>query len=139
MKKIAVIDGLGGGLGSQIVSGINNVITGREIEIIALGTNSGATTRMIKAGADKGATGTNAIKVMAGQVDIIVGPIGIMIPDSMLGEISPFIVSALVASGARKVLLPIQQTHLTLVGLRQLPMKDLIQEAVKKVEEFLAD
>ena len=99
--KIAVIDGLGGGLGSQIVSSLKKELT-NETELIALGTNARATSNMIENGADHGATGENAVKVTTSMVDIIVGPLGIIIPNSMYGEITPVIAEAIADSEAKK-------------------------------------
>lgn len=113
---IAVVDGLGGGLGAQIVERLRRAL-GDGVEIVALGTNAIATERMVKAGADRGATGENAVVFNIARVDAVVGPIGIAIPNSMLGEISARVANAIVLSQAAKLLLPVEQPHLTIVGL----------------------
>lgn len=97
MKTILIIDGQGGMLGKQMVEAVKRLQA--DGEIIAVGTNSIATANMLKAGADRGATGENAVIVAARSADIIVGPIGIVIADSLLGEITPKMAVALGQSG----------------------------------------
>ena len=84
---VAVIDGLGGGIGAQIVGQLRQALPGQDI--LALGTNAGATERMLKAGASRGASGENAIRVCAPQAGLIVAPIGVVVPNLMLGEVTP--------------------------------------------------
>lgn len=134
--KIAVVDGLGGGLGAQIVEALR-LRLGPDQEILALATNSRAAERMIKAGARRGASGENALSHMSGLVDIIVGPIGIVIPHSMMGEISPGMAEAIASSQARLVLLPLAYDHFTLAGMPELGLSHLIAEAVRIVAESL--
>ncbi len=129
---VAVIDGLGGGIGAQIVEQLVSKRNGKLL-IWALGANASATQRMVNAGADKGASGENAIKVSVGNADYILGPIGIILNDSMMGEISPVMVSAIFASPAKKILIPIAQSHIALVGMSNKPLADLISEAVTQV------
>ena len=132
---VVVIDGLGGGIGSQLVGQIkDNLPSGSEV--LALGTNSAVTQAMIKAGAQRGATGENAIRVMAGQADVILGPLGIIIPDAMMGEITVTMAEAIVASPARKLLLPVAQPHVELVGLMPQPLGALIRAADKRLAEM---
>ena len=111
---VAVIDGLGGGIGSQLVSQLKAVLLPGS-EVIALGTNSAATEAMIRAGLI-GATGENAIRVMVAQADVILGPLGIIIPDAMMGEITVAMAEAVVASPAKKLLLPVTQPHVSWWG-----------------------
>ena len=127
--KIAVIDGLGGGIGTQIVAHLKREL-GDAAEIIALGTNSTATDRMVRAGAHRGATGENAIRVMTGQVDIVVAPLGVVLPDAMMGEITPGVAAAVFGCKAEKILIPIVQQHFTLAGYEPKPVAALIAEAV---------
>jgi hypothetical protein len=129
-----VIDGLGGGIGVQLVSKLRE-ISGAQTEIIALGTNATATERMLKAGAHRGATGENAICVTARKADIILGPIGIVIPDSMMGEITGKIANAVLTSPAERILLPLQNEHFVLAGLEQITLAKAIDKAVELFAE----
>ena len=132
--KIAVIDGLGGGLGSQIINNVKDILN-KSIEIIALGANSEATSRMINEGANRGATGENAIKFTVKKVDIILGPIGIIVPNSMSGEITPAIAEAVASCSAEKYLIGIRQSHFKLIGLKDNSINDLIDDLMEELEE----
>lgn len=134
MKRIAVIDGMGGGIGSQLITQLRNELK-NQMEIIALGTNSTATASMLKSGADKGATGENAIKVNAARVDIVMGPLGIVLPDSLMGEITATMVHSIISSPCRKILLPINQSHVEIIGLENRPINNIIRDAVKYIKE----
>jgi len=136
MIKIAVIDGQGGGIGSVLVKKMREEF-GDSVEITALGTNAVATTAMMKAGADKGASGENAIVWNAGKADIITGPISIMLPNSMLGELTPVMASALSSSPARKVLLPLNQEHLDIIGIVKEPLPHLADALVRRLKELM--
>ena len=103
--KVLVIDGQGGGLGRQVVSAIKANFP--DYEVIAIGTNSIATAAMLKAGADKSATGENPVVVCSKSADVIIGPIGIVIADSMLGEITEKMAVAVAKSRARRILVPV--------------------------------
>ena len=131
-KKIVVIDGQGGKMGQMTIEQIKtNQIN---CKIFALGTNSIATANMLKAGADCGATGENPIIVNARDADIIIGPIGIVIADSLLGEVTPAIATAVGQSKAEKILLPINRCNTTVVGIQNLPISDLIAAAVEHIK-----
>lgn len=132
--RIAVIDGMGGGIGAQIVSLLKQEI-GDRAEIIALGTNASATDRMVRAGADRGASGENAIRVSVVSADIILGPIGIVIPDSMMGEVTALTAQAVFSSRAEKFLIPLAQQHFTIVGFESKPVGTLIAQTVQMVKE----
>jgi len=129
MKRIVVIDGMGGGIGVQLVSRLKEVL-GDRAEIIALGTNGVATERMIRAGAHRGAAGENAIRVSAALGDIITGPLGIVIPNSLMGEITAAITEAILAAPGERVLLPLAQEHFYIPGLEKLPLAKLTAQAV---------
>lgn len=135
--KIAVIDGLGGGLGCQIIENLKKEIINDRVEIIALGTNSGATSNMLKSGAQRGATGENAIRVTTRDVDIIAGPIGIIIPNSMMGEITTAIAEAVFDSSARKFVLANNQPHVELVGIEEQPVNMLVRKLVFRIKEYI--
>lgn len=136
MLKIAVIDGMGGGIGSQLVVQLRQDL-GQEPDILALGTNSTATTAMVKAGANRGATGENAIRVGLNQVDCLIGPIGIVIPDALMGEINATIARTIVSSPCRKILLPVNQPHIELLGLENKPLNHMIREAAGRIGDML--
>ncbi len=130
--RIAVIDGQGGGMGRTIVEKLKSKYADA-IDIIALGTNALATATMLKAGADEGATGENAIVYNSSKADIIVGPIGIIAANSMLGELTPAMASAIAESPARKVLIPMNKCNIQVIGVAEAPLLQYIDEAVKMV------
>ena len=136
--KLAVIDGQGGGIGATIIKGIRQAI-GQEVEILALGTNSAATTRMMKAGANKGATGENAIARSSARVDLIIGPIGIIMANAMMGEVSPTMAAAITSSSALKILIPLTQENVILVGASEDPLPHLVEKAIEKIKELYGD
>ncbi|GMO53055.1 MAG: DUF3842 family protein [Treponemataceae bacterium] len=126
--RIAVIDGMGGGIGAELCGRLKE-LCGQGNELIALGTNSIATDRMIKAGAQRGATGENAIRVMSALSDIIAGPIGIIIADSMMGEITARMAEAVLRAPAKRVLIPLQNEHIYIAGLGKDNLAKLIDDA----------
>ena len=132
MKKIVVIDGQGGKIGSLLVSRLK--VEAKQVEIYAIGTNSIATSAMIKAGADFGATGENPVLVNCRDADIIVGPVGIVVADSLIGEITPAMAAAVGQSGAQKVLLPVNRCNNHIVGIRDLPVSELIEAAIAYIK-----
>ena len=134
MKKLVVIDGQGGRIGSLLVGRLK-AETG-PYEIYAIGTNSIATSVMMKAGADFGATGENPIVVNCRDADVIVGPIGIISADSLLGEITPAIAVAVGQSAAQKVLLPINRCNNYIVGVRDEPVSGLIDTAIAYIRSI---
>lgn len=130
-KTIAVIDGKGGGLGRSICEVLSR---NNAYNIIALGTNSAATSNMLKGGAADGATGENAISIMADKVDIIIGPISILSANSMMGEITEKMAFSISKSKAEKVLLPLQRCSLNVVGVDDMTIKEMIS----KLEETIS-
>ncbi|GAA0710532.1 DUF3842 family protein [Paraclostridium ghonii] len=131
---IAVIDGMGGGIGSQVVSALRDELPSY-IEIYALGTNSIATSAMMKAHANKGATGENAIVVSTKKASIVVGPVSVVIPNSMMGEVTSRISETISDSEALKILLPIMPDNVEMVGLEGKPLSLLIKDAVKVIKK----
>lgn len=109
--KIGVLDGQGGGIGSTVIKKLREEF-GEKVEVIALGTNSMATAQMMKARANKGATGENAIVQTAPKMDIIIGPIGIVLAQSMMGEVTPAIARAVAESAGLKFLIPLPRKKL---------------------------
>ncbi|MDL1966363.1 MAG: DUF3842 family protein [Candidatus Desulfofervidus auxilii] len=128
--RVGVVDGYGGGIGSTIVKKIKEYFS-EDVEIIALGTNAIATSQMMKAGANKGATGENAIVCNVQQVDVIIGSLGIVFAHGMMGEVTPKISEAIAASSALKVLLPLTQENAKIVGVVEEPLPHLVERAVK--------
>ena len=133
---IVVIDAQGGGIGKQLVAAIKKEIQSPDVEVLAVGTNSLATSAMLKAGADHGATGENAVKVGCRRADLIVGPVGIAIADALWGEITPAMALAVGQSAARRLLLPMNHCENIVVGVRDLNLSALVQEAVECAQEF---
>lgn len=132
--KVLVIDGQGGGLGRQLVSALAAACP--EAELTAVGTNSLAANAMLKAGASRAATGENAVVVNCRHADVIVGPIGIVIADALLGEITPAMAAAVCQSGARRVLVPINHCENYVVGVPDQPISQLVAAAAQKVKEL---
>ena len=130
-----VIDGQGGGIGSAIIKGLREDIRD-DMEIFAFGTNSIATSRMMKAGANKGATGENAIVHTCPKVDIIFGPLSILMPNAMMGEVTPKMTQAICSCEAKKILIPLIQERVTLVGMTREPLPHLVNQAVKLIKEL---
>lgn len=135
--RIAVIDGQGGGMGKAIVEKLRSEF-GEEIEIIALGTNALATSFMLKAGASEGASGENAIIFNSSRVDTIMGPIGIIAANSMLGELTPEMARAIAESHARKILIPINKCNIQVAGGRNMPFLNYIEDAILQIREIIS-
>ena len=131
--RIAVIDGQGGGIGKHIVEQLRKKMP--ELDILALGTNALATGAMVRAGATEGASGESAICYNVDRVDMIVGSLAIMMVHGLLGEITATIATAISASKADKILLPIQRGNILLVGIQRTPLPHQIEALVTEVEE----
>lgn len=125
--KILVIDGQGGGVGKSLIAALKREMPTQPL--IALGTNTQATAAMLKAGADQGATGENAIRYQCKSADIIVGVTGLLNANAMLGEVSPAIAMAISLSEAQKVLVPLERCGLYVAGVGQQRLDSLIREA----------
>lgn len=130
MKKIGVIDGQGGGIGSAVIKKLKERL-GETVHIIALGTNAIATAQMLKAGANSGASGENAIIQTSRKVDLIIGPVGIILSNAMMGEMTPLMAEAVASSPARKILLPLTQENIEVVGITPAPLPHLIESLVE--------
>lgn len=133
--NIAVIDGQGGKIGQMIVTAIQK--EGISCSIRVIGTNSIATAAMMKAGANEGATGENPVIVACRQADVIIGPIGILAADGLLGEITPAMAAAIGASSATKLLLPLNQCRNIVVGTQSMSISKLIEETVSALKKLL--
>lgn len=130
--KILVIDAQGGGIGKQVVAAIKREQS--HIEITAVGTNSTATTAMLKAGADHAATGENAVVVGCRTADVIIGSIGIVIADAMFGEVTPTMAIAVGQSRAKRLLIPVSHCDNIIVGISDLSVGSLIEEVLKEIK-----
>lgn len=135
--NIAVVDGQGGGIGSAIVDKVKRAFP--DIEVIALGTNSTATGQMLKAGADEGATGENAIIHNMDHVDVVMGVIGILNANAMMGELSPAMAAAIGGSHTYKILLPINRCHIQVVSVENLSVGEHVDNAVKALGEYIRE
>lgn len=133
--KITVIDGQGGRIGRTVIEQLKE--KHGELELYAIGTNSIATSAMLKAGADYGATGENAVIVNAADSDIIIGPIGIVFANALLGEITPAIATAIGASKAYKILIPVNRCNHYVVGCTEASTSEYIKLAINKIESML--
>ena len=131
--NILIIDAQGGGIGKQLVAAIKQSIPGAVIT--AVGTNSAATSAMLKAGADHAATGENAVIVGCRKADIIVGPIGIVIADSLLGEVTPAMALAVGQSTVKRILIPVNLCNNIVIGVPELGVGRLIQNAVEEIKK----
>lgn len=132
--KVLIIDAQGGGIGKQIVTAIKREMP--QIEITAVGTNSIATTAMLKAGADHAATGENVVVVGCRKADVIIGPIGIVIADAMFGEVTPAMALAVGQSNARRLLIPVNHCDNRIVGISDLSIGQLIDAVLKEIKEY---
>jgi hypothetical protein len=137
-KTIIVIDGMGGGIGAGLIGKIREIDHPGGLEIIALGTNGAAAERMVKAGAHRGASGENAIRVSARLGDFILGPIGIVISNSLMGELSPVMAQTILEAPGEKILLPLENDHFYLAGLEIPPLAKMMERAVDRLKSRLA-
>lgn len=135
---IAVIDGQGGRMGALLVESMRRAGLGAPHRVLAIGTNALATSAMLKAGADQGATGANPVIVACRTADLIVGPIGILMADALLGEITPGMAVAVGRSPATKLLLPVNQCSSIVAGTQQLTLAQLIDSAVAQIAALAA-
>lgn len=134
--RIAVVDGQGGGIGKLIVEKLHNAFN-NEITVMALGTNALATSLMLKAGANEGASGENAISFNSSKVDIIIGTIGIVCANSMLGELTPIMARAISESLAIKILIPLNRCNILIAGTKNEPLPHYIDEVINMVGNIL--
>lgn len=133
--KIVIIDGQGGRLGQLLVDCIKN--ENLNCDIYVIGTNSIATSAMLKAGADYGATGENPVVVACRDADVIIGPIGIISADSLFGEITPNMAVAVGQSRALKLLLPVSHCNNQVIGVKSITMNDMVKETVERLKKLI--
>ena len=137
---IAIIDGQGGGIGSHIIEKLQKNLPDvslEKIEIIAVGTNAIATSLMIKAGANKAASGENSIIHVSELADIIIGSWAIIVPNSMLGELTPKMAEAISRSRAKKLLIPLPQQGIELIGVIPEPFPHMIDKLIDRIKRIL--
>jgi len=136
--KIAVIDSMGGSIGNQIITQLRQNF-GQELEIFALGTNAIATSNMLKAKANRGATGENAIKVTIEDEDVnlIFAPISVIIANSMMGEITPAIAESIRKFSKKKIFIPLCNPPLNILGVEKKPLPQLIDEGIEIIKEMI--
>ena len=133
---ICVIDGQGGGIGATIIKLVRQAY-GESVEIIALGTNAIATVQMLKAGANRGASGENAICKILPKMDAVLGPVSISWPNAMLGEVTGRIAEAVMTCTAGKILIPLHQESTVIVGIVNEPLPHLVELLVAKIKEVI--
>jgi hypothetical protein len=139
MKRFCVIDGQGGGIGALIVKKLRERF-GETVEILAIGTNAIATSQMMKSGANRGATGENPVVRTVGEVDLILGPVAVMWPNAMLGELTLAMAEAIASSPAAKILIPLHQEKVVIVGASKEPLPHLVDMVISKhLKEVLND
>ena len=135
-KSIAVIDGQGGGIGSAMIKRLRETFA-EEVEVIALGTNAMATGAMLKAGANKGASGENAIVQTVKKVDVIIGTTAIVLANSMMGELTPKMAEAIASSTATKCLVPLKMPEVEIIGAAKEPLPHLVDQLMKRIQEII--
>ena len=133
--RVLIIDGQGGKIGASLIAALRDC--NAQCEIVAVGTNTMASAAMMKAGADKSATGENPIVVMSARADIIAGPMGIIAANSLLGEITPRAALAVSESEAKKILIPMNKCHIAVAGIKELTISEYIECAVRMICELL--
>ena len=133
--EILVVDGQGGRVGQQLVRAITTRYP--QLKVFAVGTNTMATSAMLKGGAVQGATGENALLVACRKADVILGPLGIVIADALLGEISPAMALAVGQSRAKKILIPMNQCDNIVAGVAELPVGKLLDSALVELDKLL--
>ena len=137
MKRVLIVDAQGGGLGKQLILKIRREIP--DVHITAVGTNVAATTAMMKAGADEAATGENAVRDYKKKADYIVGPIGIVSADAMLGEITSEVARAVSQADAKRILIPFSNCDNFIAGVSDFSTGQLVDEAVNHLKKILSD
>ncbi len=133
--NILVMDAQGGGIGKQVVTAVRTRFP--DVTITAVGTNAAATTAMLRAGADEGATGENAAVVCCRRADVIIGPVGIVIADAMLGEVTPRMAVAVGQSAAKRILIPVNHCTNFIAGVADLSVGRLVDSVVVELEKTI--
>lgn len=126
--RILIIDGQGGKIGRSIAEAVLKELPGVEVDLI--GTNAIATANMLKSGAKNAATGENPVVVMAPRADVIIGPVGIAVADSMMGEVTPKMAVAVGQSRAKKILIPMNRCDIMISGVGELPLSEMVRRVI---------
>jgi hypothetical protein len=134
-RTIAVIDGQGGGIGSVIIKRLREAL-GEEVEVIGLGTNAMATGAMLKAGANRGASGENAIVQTVKTMEFVTGAVGIVLANAMMGELTPKMAEAVASSPAVKFLIPLKTPDVEIIGVPREPLPHLVDQLIKRIQEI---
>ena len=134
--NILVIDAQGGGIGRQVVSAVKGAWP--QATVTAVGANSSAASAMLKAGADQAATGENAVVVCSRKADVIIGPVGIVIADSLLGEITPRMAAAVGQSPAKRILIPVNHCDNIIIGVPDLILSNLIAGVLEELRALFS-
>jgi NADP-dependent 3-hydroxy acid dehydrogenase YdfG len=134
-KAVAVVDGQGGGIGAAVIKQLREALA-EDVEIICLGTNAMATGSMLKAGANRGASGENAIAQTVKTVDIVIGTAGIVMANSMMGELTPRMAEAIASASATKCLLPLRMPDVEMIGAPREPLPHLVDQLVRRIQEI---
>lgn len=137
MNKLLIIDGQGGGIGKVLIEQLKQAYPA--LHITAVGTNTMATAAMMRAGADAHATGENAVVVCTARAELIAGPVGIVMPNAMLGELSPRMAEAVSTSGAPKVLVPVSKCNTFIAGASDRPLAESVAQTVALIGRFLKE
>ena len=132
--NILIIDAQGGGVGRQLVGAVKQALP--QAHVTAVGTNTAATSAMLKAGADDAATGENAVVVCCRKADVILGPIGIILADALLGEITPKMAAAVAQANAKRILIPFNHVDNVIVGLKDLTVAQLLEQAIEELKKL---
>ena len=135
--NVTIIDGQGGQLGAQLIREIQTELP--ELTLTAIGTNAAATAAMLKAGADHAATGENPVIVACRRADIIIGPIGIVIADAMLGEVTPQMAAAVGASNTKRILIPMNKCDTLIAGVPEQTTAALIDDVIRKLKKLTVE
>ena len=134
--NVTVIDGQGGQLGAQLVREIRSQLP--DISLTAVGTNAAATAAMLKAGATQAATGENPVIVACRRADVIIGPIGIVIADAMLGEVTPKMAAAVGSADAARILIPMNKCDTQIAGVPEQTTSTLIDDVLRRLNVIAA-
>ena len=130
--RILIIDGQGGKIGRSIAEAVLKELPGVEVDLI--GTNAIATANMLKSGAKNAATGENPVVVMAPRADVIIGPVGIAVADSMMGEVTPKMAVAVGQSRAKKILIPMNRCDIMIAGVGELPLSEMVRRVISMLK-----
>ena len=133
--NILVMDAQGGGIGKQVVTAVRTRFP--DVTITVVGTNAAATTAMLRAGADEGATGENAAVVCCRRADVIIGPVGIVIADALLGEVTPRMAVAVGQSAAKRILIPVNHCANFIAGVADMSVGRLVDSVVAELEKTI--